>query len=184
MLFVAFIVAWAGLQLVADAVRGEDSEDVTRIIGPMLLVAAVMVAPWGRTRPYFAYQFAALVGGTIAIWAMHAVQRIGRRRGWGPVQWLATIAAVGGIAGLVAIVVLGDNKANLLADASRISPFRRSGFVSEARPLMHRTSGIPCRCGASSRWPPCSPCWGSACGSGNTSRGRVRPGRVCWVSGR
>ncbi len=82
-LFVAFLVAWAVMQVVVDALRGDDSEDVTRIIGPMLLIAAVMVLPWARTRPYFAYQFAALVGGTAAVLALHAGQRVARAPGVG-----------------------------------------------------------------------------------------------------
>lgn len=135
-LFVAFIVVWAQVQLVIDAVRGGDSRDVTRVAGPLLLVAAVMVAPWAGTRPYFAYQFAALVGGASAIWGMHAAQRLGRRLAWPPRRWLAAIAVIGAVAALVGVVVLGDHMGALLSDASRISPFRRAGFVSEARPLM------------------------------------------------
>lgn len=100
-LLVACLVAWASLQVVADALRGTGSEDVTRVLGPLVLVAAVMVAPWARTRPYFAYQFAALVGGTIAIWSLHALQRVGRRRAWGPARWIAVIAGIGAVAGLV-----------------------------------------------------------------------------------
>ncbi len=142
-LFVGFIVVWAQVQLVTDAVRGADSRDVTRVAGPVLLVAAVMVAPWAGTRPYFAYQFAALVGGASAIWGMHAAQRVGRRLHWQPRQWIAAIAVIGGAAALVALVILGDDLSRLLSDASRVSPFRRGGFVSEARPLMRSDLWTP-----------------------------------------
>ncbi len=135
-LFVVILVAAGVTHIVVDAVRGDDSADVTRVVGPVLIVAAAMVAPWARTRPYFAYQFAALVGGTAATWALHGGQRMAVGLAWGRARWLGLIGATAIGAAILAYAVLGDHAASLLSDASRVSPFRRSGFVSEAQPLL------------------------------------------------
>ena len=77
---------------------------------PMLLVAAVMVSPWSRTRPYFAYQFAALVGGAVAIWAWPLGRQVWRRRAWGGRRWMVAAAGVGCVAAAIAWIVDGRQR--------------------------------------------------------------------------
>jgi dolichyl-diphosphooligosaccharide--protein glycosyltransferase len=184
-LFVAILVAWAVLQLLVDALRDGETDDVVRVVLPVLLIAAMMVLPWARTRPHFAYQLGSLVGGAMVIWALRFSRRMARRHDWNGAVWVAAAAAVACASAALAVVVMGDSASSLASDARRVSPFRPQGFIVEAQPLM-----------ASKQWRPI-PLWteftsslvlaviGGAmllwrAGTGHRSRGIVLLG--CWTA--
>lgn len=135
-LFVAIFVVWAVLQLLVDAVRGSESDDVVGVVLAVLPVAAVMVTPWAATRPYFTYQLIALVGGAVVIWVFQFGRRMGRRSTWSRATWATAAVGVVCLAATLAVIVLGESVASLVSDVSRVSPFRPRGFVAEAQPLM------------------------------------------------
>ena len=134
--FVAIIALWAALQLLVDAGRGAESDDVAGVAVPMLLIAAVMVLPWAGTRPQFTYQLASLAGAAVAIGAWPLGRQVWRRRTWGGRRWLFAAAAAGCVAAAIAWIAMSDSAASLVEDARRVSPFRQAGSVFEAQPLM------------------------------------------------
>jgi oligosaccharyl transferase (archaeosortase A-associated) len=135
-LFVAILGAFAVLQLLVDSWRGVESEGVVAAVVPMLLIAAVIVAPWAGTRPQFNYQLGSLLGSATVIWALGVSRRIMQRRRWNGTTWAAATVGVTLAVTVLALLMMGDSARSLISDASRVSPFRTREFVAEALPLM------------------------------------------------
>ena len=94
-LFVAILVLWAVLQLLVDAVRDGESDDVVPRRRSGVGDRGGDGHAMGRTRPHFAYQLGSLVGGALVIWALHFSRRMARRHEWKGAVWVAAAAGVG-----------------------------------------------------------------------------------------
>ncbi|BCS35509.1 hypothetical protein TBR22_A47400 [Luteitalea sp. TBR-22] len=133
---VVLVVAWAILAMAARIWRSAGLDDITTVVTPMLGVAGVMVLPWARTRPHFAYQLGAIAGGLLVLVALRAAAAQASRRGWSRGRLLAALGGAALLAIGVAALAMGDSLGSLRGDVARVSPFRTDTVVTEARPLL------------------------------------------------
>ncbi len=141
-LFVFIVVASAALSLIGQRLRGEPAEQVVGILTPAFAVTALLIAPWATTRPFFAYDLAALAAGLGGVIVLRA---------WGSTTASVRHGLVLYIAGLAGCVALGlavawfarDGWSGLATELARISPLRPAGNVNEATPLLKSAARYP-----------------------------------------
>jgi oligosaccharyl transferase (archaeosortase A-associated) len=127
---------WVGTQALVEWLEGREPRELLELLALVAGVAGIVVLPWVRTRPQFAYQ--ALAAGTVlvALGAAAATTAAAARFGWSRRLTALGAAVMVGIGGGIVLLAAPDPLSNLLADAARVSPFRTGGYVYEAQPLM------------------------------------------------
>ena len=134
-LFVLVVVASSAASLILQRLRRETSDNLPLILAPAFAVAAVMIAPWFGTRPYFGYDLAALAGGAALLIGLRAWGVVTTSLRHDRLVYLSGLAAGAGLCLLVAFV-RHDGWSGLAAEIGRISPWRAAGYVREAAPLL------------------------------------------------
>jgi hypothetical protein len=98
-LFVLVVVASAAASLIVQRFHRESTESLPTILAPAFIVAALMMCAVGwQTRPYFAYDLAALLGGLAGLFVLKA---------WGAASFSRRHGLLMYVAGLAACAALG-----------------------------------------------------------------------------
>ena len=140
--FVLIVVASAAASLVIQRAREDSADRLPLILAPAFVIAAMMVAPWIATRPYFGYDIAALLGGLALLVALHAW---GVATSWyrhAQLVYVMGLAAAIGLCLSLAYISL-DGWSGLAREVGRISPWRPAGYVREATPLLKSPDRFP-----------------------------------------
>jgi oligosaccharyl transferase (archaeosortase A-associated) len=143
-LFVLMLVLWAVTELLLHRIQGEATHALIESLGIMFVLPALMLTPWLGTRPFFEYHLLALAGGLAGVTALYVLGRLTLGLARGQFVYFALIAA--GIVSVAAVVLVafGSGALDALAgDMRRLAPWRASGYVSEAAPLMRSAEWRP-----------------------------------------
>lgn len=141
-LFVVIVVASMAATLFVQRLRGEPAEDFAAALTPAFGIAALMIAPWVGTRPFFAYDVAALAAGLAGLVVLRAWGAATSSVRHGRLVYVAALAASLALGLAIAWIARGG-WSDLAYQIQRISPFRPAGYVTEATPLLKSSVRYP-----------------------------------------
>ncbi len=141
-LFVLVVVASSAASLILQRLRRETSDNLPLILAPVFTVAAVMIAPWLGTRPYFGYDLAALAGGAALLIGLRAWDVVTTSLRHDRLVYLSGLATGAGLC-LLVVFLRHDGWSGLAGEIGRISPWRAAGYVREAAPLLKAEDSSP-----------------------------------------
>jgi dolichyl-diphosphooligosaccharide--protein glycosyltransferase len=162
-LFVVIVVASMAATLFVQRLRGEPAEDFAATLTPAFGIAALMIAPWVGTRPFFAYDVAALAAGLAGLVVLRAWGAATSSVRHGRLVYVAALAASLVLGLAIAWIARGGGAIwRTRSNASRHSALRVRDGSHAAVEVVSAVS--PCRSGRSSP-PACSSRYWAASGT-------------------
>ncbi len=140
-LFVGIFALWLTTQFIVDHLRSRSTDYLVILTLPFLLIAALMVLPYGLPLHGFRFHYISLIATAIMTLVLIILSKVVSWRRWPRPTFLLLALLAGGLGVGAMAVISPDLLGMILAQFERFGSGHAKSYIPEAVPLLKGTDG-------------------------------------------